>query len=1342
MSIINVWQSGRFPGGKLCRQLRLRDEQHLAEEHVPRCSHELGDHLGQSDNRLRQQNAFYTLGISLLALLFCVSSDVVAATVVWKIEPTATQAIIRISTDQLGACSYRVSENASFVPLVHDTNTVLFADSNLDTRTGSLIAGPSHTFVLGRRDSEKASDGRLYSRALRANTAHSVGVQCGADTEVIQTFKTQNPPLGQTNPETAPFDSAGFGNYAWPSIDFADPSKIYVDPMTGVGLKRITSPGWTNAKDYENNVFAGVVDLHSAWANAPNISNWPGSGSKLATYSGVSSDPLFAAIDFSTVPDYGYGALDISGWTPGTVMDDILVRTYGFGSDGVAANRTILVCLSTDSGNTCGTQELSVVLPSGSAQTGPTAPANGYPRPAWASWASARPFAGREFGTVITTVTTSGNTITNTGSQSAQFFSRGWKPGGKILVNGSESYTIAAVVNGSTLVTVEPLISHGTAVSFRSQCAGIRFRKQSGTGSISLSAGYDFAASGEFTMPIAGVRALCSPQSVRVTNDADGKPAPARTARLCALPSNATHALVAFFSDNGEARLLSTFDSPAGFQYHAPDWQQYDGALDHAKIYTINDIWDPTVPTRFYTYLTFASGHYALVRVEYTGKYISHKPSPATNGYYRGGTAPEDDLLTYTVVGGYPSQGRGIDQQVAAFGNAHFDPSVWKSWSFQGLIGGVALWAVGPTCCSENPIFIVLQDVNSGNVTKVIDTWSTYPMRFLGIHTAEILDGYFVLIANILGNKGTDVNSYLGGPFTLYPTAVQQNNKLSNDTALSATYADLCPLTIDPQWQALGATGQNCVLIQAKQPCSDYASAAEAAKFPCPWDATKSMLTTVAPGDRFWVEFGSNPQSGETMRIVSTPRDLGAGTAEFWVLRHSERYNNLGGTYGGSGDAHGQGWTAAMIPPEGRTNAAVEIAPDGTMYSEIYAISATHSAIGPGYRAGTATAVMAGADLVTGQPIYDAYGIRWSKALPIQAGKLPDFNLNGNGRFGGEDLGGGAMESYISMQQYQASPSDKRWFLDFHHLNPSSGTGQERYSGVGGFNSAHVPGTAGVVRFTSYPGNNSDIKRFPAMAYAGPNLLRDISGPSSKITDATPWSFCVTYRMGECQFGSAIGDVYTSIPRMDTSGLADGVCIAGWYAQLNPCVMIPHASAGWGMQVDASRPSAGDNHWRKLTQAFSGLGRQYQFGNITSEPDGQWAFVQCYWCDGVRNEIFGIQMPPMPNYDTLNRADFIPLTVQVAAGLGTSARVKFGYAENGPIASLFCTLRQESCVTDTAVAPFAFVDTEAHAPIQCSGGCSINVPGVSGRILYYGIERLNSNGDVISSEPISAAVIP
>jgi hypothetical protein len=1257
-------------------------------------------------------------------------------TVITAVQVTQTQAVIKVTTDQAGSCAYRVSENSLFTPLVHDVDPALFTGYNLDSRAGSMIQGTQHVFVAGKRSSDLAADGRRYSRALQANTLHWVGVTCGTDSETVATFQTENPPLGRSVPEAPPFDPAAFGNYAWPDIDFTDQSKTYVDPMTGILLKRVTSSGW-RGKTYQNNPF-GFTFGNTSWTNPNNLIVWPGNASTLAT---ATTDTIFVAADLSVISDYRFGALAISGWTPFDTVDDVLVRSFGYGTDATALNRTALVCLSNDSGNTCDTPELVVLLPQAStsagAAAGSTAPASGFPQPSWTSWSSTLPYHGHEWGNVITSVTTSGNTITNTGTQSGQYFSRSWKPGGKVLVNDTEIYTIAALVNGTTITTVETMIAHSSPVDFKSLVSGIRLRKQTSTGTLSLAVGYDVAFGAEFIQPFDGARNQCSPVVETVTVDSMGNPAPARNAYLCLAtqPTNSHEALFAFFPDIGETRLLANFESIAGYQYHAPDWAPFDGSVINTQGFGNGNAWDLTVGTRFYTSIQ-VGGHNALLEADYTGNFSAYNP-----GYFVSGWPA--DSLTYKIIG-YPSAGLGIDQQVAALGNPLFIPAQWPNYQFLGIINGKAGWNI--TSLQDFPSWVALQDVSTGTVTSFIDNITTYPFRFWGNHGCKIFAGTFECVGNILGNKGVGSGVLFSGPFVVKPTMVNKGGVWSSDTSLTATYTDICPVGIAQQWQVLGAVSgmSRCVLMRATQPCSVNGGAFEIAHFPCAWDSTKSMMATLAPGDRFWLDVtcngACNSGSAETMRVVTTPTSTGnPGEVEFWVLRFSELYANIGGAYG-QGYSHANGWNATMIPPEARTNATAYIGSSGALFPEVYTVGATHADIGTGYTPGNSTTIMSGNTLLANP---NGYGIRYDQPFAAQVDTPGNYNVIA-GNFAGANNGGLATESYVSMRQLTAPPNEQRWFVDLLHINPSAGVGQESYSGVGTIAATLVSGTSGVLKFTTWPGDHTNPKTFPGFAYAGRYTLQDVSSPATGnvITDSTRWGFCIPYAANECRTGSAVGEAYVSVPQVDLRGITDSQCIAGWYATTSPCAWTRFTSQVWGIQVDASRNPVDDNTWRKLTMAFSGPGRQYQFGNIIPTPDGKWAFTQCYWCSGGRNELVAMKLPPFPNYDSRNRADFVPVPVEIPQGPGVAARVKFGYVENGPPSSFFCTSRQEACVTDMSVTPFAYVQSDTLAPTFCGSGCTINIPGISGRVVYYAVEWLDQTGTVTQKGPMQASIVP
>ena len=113
------------------------------------------------------------LGLALLG------SRLFATTSIVEVDATPQQLVIFTNTDQLGFCTYRVSEGTQFNTSVNDVNASLFPGSNADTRPSSITNGLTHVFVAGTRTAALASDHKRYSRSLQANTPHWIGVTCG-----------------------------------------------------------------------------------------------------------------------------------------------------------------------------------------------------------------------------------------------------------------------------------------------------------------------------------------------------------------------------------------------------------------------------------------------------------------------------------------------------------------------------------------------------------------------------------------------------------------------------------------------------------------------------------------------------------------------------------------------------------------------------------------------------------------------------------------------------------------------------------------------------------------------------------------------------------------------------------------------------------------------------------------------------------------------------------------------------------------------------------------------------------------------------------------------------------
>ena len=278
-------------------------------------------------------------------------------------QATATQAVLTYTAPSTSACTVQVSESPSLSPLDHDVDPNLFPGANLDSRPGTVTNGLKRTFTAGTRRSDLATDNKLYSRALQANTRHYYQVTCGS-TAVTGQFLTANPPLGNSYSDIPPFNAAGFGNYGWPTIDWNDQTKVYIDPLTGIALKRFTVPGafgfqGGSAGSKGGGALPVYWDLNGAWTNAANITS--GASTSLATYTGASSDPIFVAWDSSNLNPEGY---QFNGYIGSAYsLDNLQLNVFGNGSDASAANRTVQVCLVFYDSQTCGTNWYDVVPP-------------------------------------------------------------------------------------------------------------------------------------------------------------------------------------------------------------------------------------------------------------------------------------------------------------------------------------------------------------------------------------------------------------------------------------------------------------------------------------------------------------------------------------------------------------------------------------------------------------------------------------------------------------------------------------------------------------------------------------------------------------------------------------------------------------------------------------------------------------------------------------------------------------------------------------------------------------------------------------------------------------------
>ena len=269
-------------------------------------------------------------------------------------------------------------------------------------------------------------------------------------------------------------------------------------------------------------------------------------------------------------------------------------------------------------------------------------------------------------------------------------------------------------------------------------------------------------------------------------------------------------------------------------------------------------------------------------------------------------------------------------------------------------------------------------------------------------------------------------------------------------------------------------------------------------------------------------------------------------------------------------------------------------------------------------------------------------------------------------------------------------------------------------------------------------------------ASCGSHPLIDVSGPGSSISTATgsSYTYCVARGSGECYSGSAPGNVYVNCPGV-TSAYCNGAATP-LGAGNDICVGNLAKAANGIAQFTLNHTDYADAYTRVLAAATSRLRMVTGLENSRLLPDNSWLLYPQEFLNYQRpSEIWMLQEPPYPAADSINRGTFVPVavTLKPPAGIGANnAIVEFGYQEYGAPQLLNCTTRNDVCIaTASSVTsgnqPFYFA-SENPAGMACAAGCTIAIPAISQRILYYRVEYRAANNTVLAAGPLTSVVVP
>ena len=1269
---------------------------------------------------------------ALTALVFSVACYAQGSLIHLTLEGvTPTQAVLSYDARDSSACTVRVFETATgtgTMVLVHDVDASLFTRANQDlSRPATIVNGLQRIVTIGARTASVAKDGKLYSRALQAATQHLISVTCSRSSGSLS-FQTENPPLGNTYPEAPPFEPAGFGNYGWPTVNWSNPSKTYVDPMTGLLVKPVfgadpyghTGQWGLDAAEWQ---FPDAFDLNNAWTSIANISA-QSAGGPFASYSGPSSDPVF--LPFSPFPNQDS---TIAGWNLGAIWDDVRLTLYGYGSDSDPENRKVLACVAAffaPATNQCTGAEIELTLPANSAGT-VTSP--GFPAFYFGAWKLR--FLTRDQASIPTgTVSVAGSIVT---WKSGQYFPLSLPAGVKIKL-GATWYTVAGVDSATGITLSEPSVTLSGDVPYQLGGFGIRIRKKTALGSINVNASWTLAWAAVQDNGYNATGDLCSQLTFPVNYQADGVTpvSPPQTGKLCIIGRVNTR-LALLIPATGEVRVLSglSHQDAGSYTYPSVPFGAFS-STDPLTIYGVHG--DDQVQD---------GGYSTLYRITYDPTVCHFRTWPGNNYGFPGGPQASD-CVTWTNL--TPAkQGRDVITQFqsAVATNPFWNASVMSQIkpSFGGIAGNYGLFSQYFAGGQNTPCFIAAFDVNTGNLVQVTDSFggTSATLRWGGCHTFPyLIAGNWVSV----GIDGLGGGGYLGGPFqiqSIYAVSKDAGVTWSNDTSLTNLDAGTCATT-DPTMIAAGATGSRCVKVRINSdyPCSVAPANGDAAAFPCPWNSAYAGPMPLQPGDYIsdlgnWYQSGALPGKSEKF-LITSKTNIGSANWELELMRWAtcddlQWYTHLDWVNA----THANGWLAYMTATKmcASVNAWFNASDTThTFYNDNGAMNDGHATVGPA----------PGGMLAT---IREGGATRIGPSIPGQVGLPPNFTQNfGTTTFAGVTRGAGDdVQNYPNLRQWTAPDAEKAFTFDFHHLNPAVGVGPEAPMGVWRQNCALVPGLKQVYKIDNYGGVFGKV--FPYLAFAGRNLLADISGPASVIADKDEWRFCVAYKAGECRPGSVVNDVFVNVPKANVSNS----CVVNSYALNSPCFTTPYDYGAWIVQYQNNQDDPAGKNFRRLTMAFTGPGRQYQFSNGKATPEGRWVIFGSGWVDGTRSNLMMVKIPPPPATDRIDRTKFIPVQVTVPGGTVatgvTYARVRFGYAENGPVNSFYCTSRQEACLTDQAAGPFAYEKSDTLTPAPCgTSGCTLIVPALPNRVLYYSVEQLNSDGTVASAGPVRVYATP
>lgn len=1260
---------------------------------------------------------------------------------------TPQQVIMSIASPT-GDCTIEVSESATYSPLIPDVNPALYAGSNVDNTRPDTITQASGTrlVTIGHRTAD---------RSLSTLTTLYYRVS-GCGTTAAGSFITSNLGVGTTMSQATPFDSTKWGNMALPAFDWTT-VKTYVDPLTGVKMKPLTisyqtwrSGGGSGGAASGFQAFASISG-GSGWTNVANIVN--GSTSTAST---GNTNPVDLFADWSTE--------NLIAYNPSIMLEDIGAVVYGNGSSATAADRMVTLDLRKH-GTSCGT--VVVTMPTGSVahvlaalSTDPDAAfPSAFPSNPFFGWTgSVSPCLHNEDMQTSGTLTVTGSALVIASPTFSNNFSPDLVAGDRIFVaNSSPGCTsnlcTIATVTDSGNATVSETPSGTGSQAYIAYGWLIRVAKNNATGTVGIGLKYKLAGSYHPLGVQAGGGDKCS-KATQTSGDSI-------TGYVCQLTSIVSgYNALAFVGNEGTARIF---------------YDQIPASLSGIGF-------DTAIGNVFYIGSTNGSGGRGVSKLTYTGDYttsISYAYGCGSNGVCP--TLNEHMTVTDLMPhSGSPASG-DLNQQIAT-NFPSYNSTLYGNWDaantnigYYGVSGRFAVYCNTYSGQGQfnggGPGFCAKVDISTTPAT-VTGLWDTLnggtdcpDCRFGTLHTAapqDTSDNVLQLVLDIANGNSTSLLH--GGPFETIPDGVLLADGVTwdPDTCMDwptnsgtgcAHRASNPAFTTCPGGTAYTTCAAFRMLLPGGKVPNKHATAAEIAAFPCAGShPTWACPTTMIVGDNA-VDLNGIPPTYDNEHFRPLAITVISGDSYKVVVARNAVYDYCsitpwqGTTNAYSAQSPGQlfhddAWIWTMAPGN-RPNisnacAAVEmyVNMSTNAVADMGHSFSGHLHLGPGPTPGNLNLI------ASGKTIYDTTFANLGQIPPV-------INTTADPTWQGNPANIGApnfLQSYVDESQYNAGVANLAWSID---ANPFVTPCAAETFGCGPLRTfTHITGDVYSLQLLgNLTSNEATYKVQQLLGAAGRFVLKDLGGG---VVDSTPYSVSMALVAGEGHAGSSVGTVYVNIPKFyDTGGFfqasQDWANNAGAFMGYN-------APGAFVRQFRISSNDSNGQYSRALTTGWSSFGRHWPFTYATMHPAGRWMIHPAtQFAEGHGLITWLVDVPPWAP-DTTVRNNFVSSLISVAAG-NQYARVRFGYGENGTPSQMYCTARPESCVTDTSVSPYALLTTDAASLVpvsSCASGCTINVPAIPMREMYYRIERStdgvtwNTSGDIqaLSIAPVEVPSVP